>query len=163
LHILVDAVKQLPSEAPIRVHFLGPYWDDSAYGKSLTDRISGDPRFVQPRMIENSELLGVLAEMDVVVIPSLWLETGPLTLFDALAARVPVIGSRLGGLAELIVEGSNGWLFEAGHSAELSMRLRNILSNPSELLNLRQSAAPLRTMRNVTADYLPVYEALARN
>jgi colanic acid/amylovoran biosynthesis glycosyltransferase len=56
---------------------------------------------------------------DVVVIPSVILDNGrtegtPVVCLEALAAGCPVICSRVGGLAEIIVDGENGLLVEPG-------------------------------------------------
>ncbi len=159
-HVLVDAIKRLPGNAPIEVHFLGPDWESESYGRDLLGRIRGDHRFRLPRLVPNAELGGVLAETDLVVVPSLWLETGPLTVFDAFASGIPVAGSRLGGIAELVKEGQNGWLFEPGNATELSGLLAGFLGNPDQLETIRQEVKPLRTMREVAADHLPIYRTL---
>src|SRR5690606_13872049 len=43
-HVLLDAIALLPRDANIRVHFFGPYWDESSYGKQLQQRAKNDPR-----------------------------------------------------------------------------------------------------------------------
>jgi glycosyltransferase involved in cell wall biosynthesis len=46
------------------------------------------------------------------MVPSTWLETGPLVVLEAFAAGVPVLGSDLGGIAEWVIDGVNGLLFK---------------------------------------------------
>src|SRR5690606_16894571 len=115
-HVLVDAVNKLPIDAPIEVHFFGPYWDDSRYGRSLRKQTAKDKRFIPPRMLPPATIVNEISRMDVCVIPSLWPETGPLSLLDSFAARVPVIGTDLAGIRERIVHGQNGLLFKWGNS-----------------------------------------------
>ena len=155
-HVLVEAVKQLPEDAPVEVHFLGPYWE-SEYGEGLRRRIEGDRRFLPPRLVPNADLLPVLAGMDAVVVPSLWLETGPLTMFDAFAAGVPVVGSRLGGIAEVVREGVDGLLFEA-NAAALARCLQRLLGEENLLPGLRQGVRARRTMQDVASEMLVVYQ-----
>ena len=41
-------------------------------------------------------------DYDLLVIPSLWLETGPLVALEALASRIPVAGTNQGGIKEML-------------------------------------------------------------
>ena len=160
MHVLVEAVKLLPPAVAVEVHFLGPYWETEPYGLELMARTKNDSRFRQPRLVPPGELPEVVAAMDLVIVPSLWLETGPLTVFDALAAGVPVAGSRLGGIAELITDGVNGWLFEAGDAGALSELILRAVREPESLARLRKDLRPLRTMREVASDYSSLYHEL---
>jgi len=45
----------------------------------------------------------------------------------------PVIGSRMGGIPELISEGETGLLFDAGNAEELEEKLRRLIYNPDVL------------------------------
>ena len=51
-----------------------------------------------------------LSRIDVLAVPSQWLETGPLVVLEAFAAGTPVIGSDLGGIRELVSDGRDGLL-----------------------------------------------------
>ncbi|MCK1368240.1 glycosyltransferase family 4 protein [Bradyrhizobium sp. 62] len=52
-------------------------------------------------------------QVDVVVAPSIWHDPGPLVVADAKAAGRPLLGTRFGGMPEVIEEGVTGWLTEA--------------------------------------------------
>ena len=58
----------------------------------------------------------VLAELDVLVIPSRWYENSPLVLLNALASHTPVVVSDVAGLTEFIDPGVNGFAFERGNA-----------------------------------------------
>jgi glycosyltransferase involved in cell wall biosynthesis len=158
-HVLVEAVKQLPADLAIEVNFLGPYWD-GPYGRQLLERIAGDPRFKAPILVPNAEMFPVLAGMDLAVIPSLWLETGPLTAFDAFAAGLPICGSRLGGIAEVICDGVDGRLFESGDSSQLARILMDLYSHPEKLEELRENVRQLRTFREIARETTALYNQL---
>ena len=66
----------------------------------------------------------------VVVIPSLWLENAPLVAYEAMAHRRAIVASAVGGLAELVVEGDNGYLCSRGDAIELGQRLCRLLHDP---------------------------------
>jgi len=48
-------------------------------------------------------------EIDVLIVPSIWYENYPLILHEALVCNVPVITSNIGGMAEKISDGFNGY------------------------------------------------------
>jgi glycosyltransferase involved in cell wall biosynthesis len=65
----------------------------------------------------------------VVAIPSLWYEGFPMVLLEAFACATPVVGSRLGALAELIEDGQTGLHVPAGDSDKLGERIRGLLAD----------------------------------
>jgi glycosyltransferase involved in cell wall biosynthesis len=73
-----------------------------------------------------SFLPALLADADVVVVPSLVPETFSIVVREAFACGLPVIASRIGALSEAIRPGEDGWLFEPGDSTELAELLCRI-------------------------------------
>jgi glycosyltransferase involved in cell wall biosynthesis len=137
IHVLIDAVKSLPSGMAIQVNFWGPYWNTGTYGKEMLAKISNDNRFMSPELLPNDQIVEKLSKMDALIIPSLWMETGPITFFDAQAALLPVIGSNLGGIAELVKQSQNGFLFEPGNTKELSGIIQKIYSEEGILDSMK--------------------------
>lgn len=101
IHIIIGAVQNLPTHLPIEVSFYGPHWDNS-YGQAMQCQIAHDHRFIIHGNCSKEKLLPKLQQYDVALVPSTWLETGPLTVLEAFAAGIPVIGSDLGGIRELL-------------------------------------------------------------
>jgi glycosyltransferase involved in cell wall biosynthesis len=64
------------------------------------------------------------------VVPSLWYENQPAAILESYAMGKPVIGSRLGGIPELIEEGHTGLLAEAGNAADWREKIRFLVSHP---------------------------------
>ena len=92
----------------------------------------------------------LLSTCDIVVIPSRVLDDGrtegtPVVCLEAMAAGRVVIASMVGGLAEVIVDGENGLLFEQGDDLMLTEKLSLVLSDDSLRTkiadNARRSAA----------------------
>ena len=65
---------------------------------------------------EPAHLPGLLSDVDVVVVPSIWPETYSIVIREAFACGIPVIASRIGALPEGVRDGENGLLFDAGSS-----------------------------------------------
>lgn len=70
-----------------------------------------------------------LAAADVVVIPSVCQDAMPLTALEAMAAGVPVIASRIGGLQFSVLDGATGRLFEPGNVAQLAEQLTALITD----------------------------------
>ena len=79
----------------------------------------------------NSKIGEVLADLDVLVIPSLWYENTPLIVYSAQAARCPVVASDFPGISEVIRDQVNGLLFEAGNPAKLAEQLSRFINEPA--------------------------------
>ena len=75
---------------------------------------------------EVPDITPYLDAADVMVVPSAAPEPFGLVAIEAFARRRPVIGSRGGGLADVVTHGVTGWLFEPGDAAELSGILRRV-------------------------------------
>jgi glycosyltransferase involved in cell wall biosynthesis len=67
-----------------------------------------------------------------VVVPFEWYENNPLSVIEALAVGAPVIGSRIGGIPELIDEGVSGFLGEPASVDSLRATLERVLTLPDE-------------------------------
>jgi glycosyltransferase involved in cell wall biosynthesis len=75
---------------------------------------------------EQSELPVLLADVDVLLIPSLVWETYSIVAHEAFALGVPAVASRRGALPEAIREGENGLLFDPDRPAELADILQRL-------------------------------------
>jgi glycosyltransferase involved in cell wall biosynthesis len=79
------------------------------------------------------ELRNILKSVHLVVFPSLWEENYPLVVRESLLHGIPVIGSKLGGVPEAIIDGENGFLFDPYKEGDLAEKLDLILEAPGIL------------------------------
>lgn len=63
-----------------------------------------------------------------VVLPSEIYENAPMSVLESMALGKPVVGARIGGIAELIEHDQTGWLFDSGSVAQLAERLSQLRS-----------------------------------
>lgn len=75
-------------------------------------------------------------------------------------AGFPVLGSRLGGIAEKVRDGVDGLLFEPGNSSALAELLALILNDRSKLPRPKSAGISARTFADVAADMDRVYRAI---
>ena len=127
-HILLEAVRRLPPDAyEVLLHGGTDVFPD--YVADLRRSAAGLPvRFKGG--FEGSETASIYSQFDVLVVPSLWLENSPLVIHEAFQAGVPVVGARMGGIADLVQDGINGALYDAGSPDGLAAALEAILANP---------------------------------
>lgn len=107
------------------------------------DKVSGLPGI---KMLGAVKPLEVRAQMDcslALVLPSICYENMPMTLLEAYSAGLPVIGSRLGALADLIEDGVTGLLFEPGNAEDLRAKLTWAVNNPHAMLQMGRNARAL--------------------
>src|SRR5439155_27163384 len=78
-----------------------------------------------------------LASIDVLVVPSIWPENSPLVIQEAFLAGVPVVASRIGGIPEVVHDGRDGLLVQAGDPEDLHRGLMRLLEEPELLAALR--------------------------
>jgi len=130
------------------------------YLAELRGLAGGDPRIRLLPALPHEEMLQRLHSYHVVAVPSRWFETGPLVVLEAFAAGVPVIGSRLGGIAELIRDGVDGILVEAESVAAWTEGIRRLDDDRAMLERLHRGVRPPRTMDDVADDMLAVYQRL---
>jgi glycosyltransferase involved in cell wall biosynthesis len=89
-----------------------------------------------------TQLPALLADSDVLIVPSLVPETYSIVTREAFACGLPVIASKAGALPTAIRNGENGWLFEPGDAVGLADLLRR-LDGDREML--RRAAARIES------------------
>ena len=80
--------------------------------------------------VPHKELTHYYSKASVVVLPSVIADNCPLVVLEAMASSRPVIGSKIGGIPELILENETGLLFYPGDIDELSEKIVLLLLNP---------------------------------
>jgi glycosyltransferase involved in cell wall biosynthesis len=73
--------------------------------------------------LDKPELKRLIGEARALVLPSEWYENAPISLLEAYALGRPVIGTRIGGIPELVADGQTGLLVEPGDAAMLAEAL----------------------------------------
>jgi glycosyltransferase involved in cell wall biosynthesis len=130
ISLLLKAVRAVERDAKVLLVGAGPY------RRTIEDQIrrlnlSGRVEFEPPR--PPSEMPEVFARVDALVLPSVttpvWKEQFGRVLVEAMACRVPVIGSSSGAIPDVI--GDAGLLFAEGDSGDLAGALRTLIDLPA--------------------------------
>jgi glycosyltransferase involved in cell wall biosynthesis len=161
--VLMRAVAALPRECPISLVLYGTAAArDSGYLARLQTIAAADSRISLAGPLPRGALADFFASIDLLAVPSTWLETGPLVVYEAFAHQVPVLGSRLGGIAELVRDGKDGWLVTAGDVTAWHNKLLEIVEGQATLPLLASPPPASRTWDQVAVEMEAVYRAVAQ-
>ena len=146
-HVLLEAARLLPPEA-VEIKIFGDLQTFPDYVDRLRRLAEGLPvRFLGA--FNGESAAEVYADLDVLVVSSLWPENSPLVIHEAFQAGVPVVGARMGGIPELVDDGRNGLTYDAFSSRDLARALTSLLEDRARL---RRFAAALPEVKSIAQD-----------
>jgi glycosyltransferase involved in cell wall biosynthesis len=162
IDLLVQAVRNLPPRVPIKlvIHGLPGKDPEADFERDVRRRAAGDPRIEFADPVRPQEMARTLSKFDLLAIPSQLLETGPLVALEAHAAGVPIIASDLGGLAERVRHGIDGWLVPAADVRAWTGALLQLAGNRKLVARLQEGIRPVRTMDDVASDMVTLYDTI---
>jgi glycosyltransferase involved in cell wall biosynthesis len=99
---------------------------------------------------EQSQVDRLMQSVDLVLVPSIWWENSPVVIEEALRNRRPVVCSDIGGMAEKVREGLDGFHFPVRNSSALAALLTS-LTGKSEALKAMASTLRVPTGRKESA------------
>lgn len=162
IQLLIEAVRANP-ELDLKLDVYGVCQNDCerAALEALKNSTRMDARIAFCDPVPSAEVLTVLKQYDWLAVPSQCPETGPLVVLEAFAAGIPVLGTRLGGIAELVQDGVSGKLVRPGDSVEAWSAALKELFHPGISGGPKKPVlAPLRTMTMVADDMDVLYREL---
>jgi glycosyltransferase involved in cell wall biosynthesis len=140
LHLLFDAVEKLPGES-IELHISGePTWtdpNDVAYWRRLRARAEHLPVTFHERFLHR-EVLNVMAQFDVLAVPSICAESFGRMVQEAFGAGVPVLCSNVGGLVDQVEDGVSGLHVRVGDAEAWAEAFSRLLGDSRLLPRLRR-------------------------
>jgi glycosyltransferase involved in cell wall biosynthesis len=86
--------------------------------------------------VGRSDVLQLLSEARVSIVPSSWFENLPNSVLESFATGTPVVATRLGSLEAIVEEGITGTLFRREDAEDLERALRELLSSPDRLARM---------------------------
>jgi len=135
VHILINSFKKI-EQKNVRLHIFGEGADEDEF----REMGNSDKRIMFHGFVSNEKLMRLYYKANITVVPSICYDNSPMVIYESLMHGSPVIGSRIGGIPELVEEEYNGFLFEAGNVGELRKIFENILPNVPQLKRLEQGA-----------------------
>ena len=143
---LIEAAKRMPDKQFV---FAG-------YGPS-SELMQGIPNIEYLGFKSGDELDRLIAEAAISVCPSEWYENCPFSVIESISLGTPVVGSRMGGIPELIEEGRTGELFEAGNVEQLCSAINKLYSQ-KESCSRNCFEASFETSETYYSKLIKIYE-----
>ena len=159
VHLLLEAFAGI-DDARIECRIHGDPGAFPAYSGALRPK-AGNVRFLG--RFDNARVGEVLAELDVLAVPSRWFENSPLSIHEAFLAGVPVITGDRGGMAELVRHGESGLCFRIGDAADLRRQILRLRDEPGLLARLRAGIPPVKDIAQDAEELEARFQALVES
>lgn len=157
VHLLIQAFLQAPDlKAELRLIGLSAKNCQNSYEKKMLKMAGPDHRIKFIEKVGLKEMVSLLDEVDILTIPSIWPETGPLTLFEGAAAGCMLLGSQNVGQLEFLKK--FGKIVPEDTADAWERALRAALATPFR----RERKAGIRTMAETAAENAAVFSDAAK-
>ena len=140
LRVLVRALAAVDGDWRLTTVSAGP---DLAAAQALARRLRIDDRIAFKGWVPQPALADLYRSADLLVIPSVWDDPGPLVGLEAMAMGTPVLGFPVGGIPDYAQDGRTGFLAESVSVAALAAALRRAMTSGAELAGLGRSGRSL--------------------
>lgn len=164
IDVLLDAAALLEKQAVegLRIDIHGDHAGQPPAFRDLFEarlaKLPGNVRFCGP--YENSRVHQLMRSVQAVLVPSIWWENSPLVIQEALLNRRPVITADIGGMAEKVRDGLDGFHFQAGSAWSLASLLRGLAAKPERLHALQATLTAPPSVQDTAAATLKLYRRL---
>lgn len=115
--------------------------ESAGYRQAIERAIDDEKRsrtwFLGP--MERKKLTLLYRRSDIFLIPSLF-DNSPYSLLEAMAAKLPVVGSDTGGISEIVDNNKTGLLFPLNRIDELYNCMKELVFSPEQRVRLAQNA-----------------------
>ena len=158
--VLIRAFRSLPRDIDATLSVHGNLERYPTFVQELRQLAGSDERISFAGPFARDRVGQVLSEIDILVVPSRWYENSPVVIYEAFAAKTPVIATDLGGMSEVVEHGKNGLLFELENVKDLARQLQRLVEEPDLLDRLRDGIGPVKTVEDSMAEMEQLYDEL---
>jgi glycosyltransferase involved in cell wall biosynthesis len=160
VHVLIEAFQKAQLGEHAQLDIWGDLSRNPAYVEQLKTLMGDNVAITLRGRFDRSQLATVLADVDVLVVPSIWYENAPLVIQEAFAVKTPVIATNLGGMAEAVTHEVSGLLFERGDEVDLARQIQRLVEEPNLLAQLRAGVPPVKTIDEEVTELEAIYHQL---
>jgi glycosyltransferase involved in cell wall biosynthesis len=157
--VLLDASRRLSAERvahDVTLHG-GAAYQSEAFMAGFTTALEVAPAARHHGPYEATGLPGLMAQVDWVVVPSIWWENAPLVIQEAFLHRRPVICGEIGGMAEMVRDGVDGLHAPVGDPAGLARVMRRAIETEGLWDTLAGNIRPPLTIEAAALRHLALY------
>ena len=145
---------------------LSIYGDDSHfphYAQKVKKLAQKNPAIFFLGTFHPDKLGKKLADIDVLIVPSVCYENAPTVISEAFATGIPVVGSDVPGISCLVKDEVNGLLFARGDEQALTRCLARLLQEPDLLPRLRKNVPAVKSIQENGHELEEIYYKLIKN
>ncbi len=161
--LLVDAILTMRDIGKnISLDLWGNDNESPVYAKALQTRSIHDPQIRWNGPYTGSKMWDILAQLDVVVVPSRWHENSPNVILEAHKMGIPVVATNLGGMAELVEHEKDGLVFNINDANDLRRQLERLIHEPGLIDSLRARIPFVKSIDDEMREIMEQYELLLK-
>lgn len=135
----IRALDSLAARRQFEMKFLGIATAGRPYDDEFLQLVRERPWCSYGGMADRNQLKQQLREATALALPSLE-DNCPMVVLEAMAAGVPVVAARVGGLPDLIEEGTTGFFCDPTHAHSMSEALEKVFPGQSATADLAKRA-----------------------
>jgi glycosyltransferase involved in cell wall biosynthesis len=148
------------TEFSLRIHGGAPFQSE-AFTTALDTALAGTEGVVTHcGPYSRDEVPGLMAEVDWVVMPSIWWENAPLVIQEAFQHRRPTIVSAIGGMAEMVRDEIDGLHVRPGDPVALARTFRRAMEEAGLWQRLVHGIAEQPTLAGCAGRHLALFDSL---
>lgn len=134
VNLLIEAFKQI--EHPATLEIFGR--ENGQSTKALKKMAESSPNPIEfcGEYVNANLANEVFANVDCIVVPSIWAENSPLVIHEAQECKIPVITANYGGMCEYVHHHENGLLFKHRDTSSLAEQMQWAIENPEQMQHL---------------------------
>jgi glycosyltransferase involved in cell wall biosynthesis len=163
---LIHALDSLARERKFQLLFLGGASEGSTYTAEFLRLVGDRPWCLHGGLASRSQLQAHLSKSAVLVLPT-FEDNCPMVVLEAMAAGVPVVAAKVGGLPDLIEEGKTGYFCDPYDAASMRAGVEKALvqrSATAEMAKLaRQRALDRFHPKVVARRHIEIYREILEN
>jgi glycosyltransferase involved in cell wall biosynthesis len=163
VHLLIESFTRLRSNSPLELVIYGDETAFPGYTRCLRKLARGDKRIKILGRYKYQHVAQILAQIDVLVIPSTWNEIGPWVLYEAFQTQTPVVASDIPNMSYVVQHEMNGLLFTCGDSTSLANQLQRLVDDPGLLSRLRDGIEPVKSIAEEMDQLEAIYRVIFSN
>jgi len=130
LDTLLEAFGAVARGNQSQLRLVGEDWGGLETVMRLAHRAGVENRVHAPGILSRADLLAEYADADLVVLPSHF-DSFPFVLLEAMASGLPVVATRVGGIAEVAIDGTTAVLVPPSDPPALADALGRVLADPT--------------------------------
>ncbi|MEO6034880.1 MAG: glycosyltransferase family 4 protein [Verrucomicrobiota bacterium] len=161
----ICSLDSLAASRKIRVVFLGMAGQTDPYSAEFFQLLKTRPWCAYEGFATREKLKGYLSSATLLALPSLE-DNCPMVVLEAMAAGVPVLAAKVGGVPDLIEDGITGWFCDPLDAVTIATGVAKILDDPAKneeiTRNAKLSASKRFHPAVVAEEHLRIYREVLK-